>query len=69
MKPSNRISKGGTYYFADKLNELKKMQEAGNDILNLGVGSPDIAAPKLVIDTLKETASHKEASNTSPTTE
>lgn len=66
MKPSNRISKGGTYYFADKLNELKKMQEAGNDILNLGVGSPDIAAPKLVIDTLKETASHKEASQYQP---
>ena len=42
------------------------MQEAGNDILNLGIGSPDIAAPKLVIDTLKETASHKEASQYQP---
>lgn len=62
MKPSNRISKIQTYYFARKLAEIRQLNEQGKTIINIGIGSPDIDTPKTVIEELKETASLEGAS-------
>jgi hypothetical protein len=59
MKPSNRIKSVSEYYFSKKLAEVKKLQEQGNDIINLGIGSPDLlphlnVLNKLAISSLQD---------------
>jgi len=39
---ASRLDKVSTYYFADKLREVARLQAAGRDIINLGIGSPDL---------------------------
>lgn len=41
------------YYFADKLAQLRALAAAGQDIINLGVGSPDLPAPEIVAKTIE----------------
>lgn len=55
LSPSNRVAKVETYYFATKLAEIACLNKEGKNIINLGIGSPDLSAPDTVIDTLKET--------------
>ena len=41
MKIADRISEVKAYYFAQKLAEIKRMDQSGKSIINLGIGSPD----------------------------
>lgn len=53
MKPhiAARAASSSNYYFADKLAEIKRMVSAGTDVINLGVGSPDLAPmPKVMTE-------------------
>ena len=54
--PSSRLDAVTTYYFADKLREIAAMQSAGRDIINLGIGSPDLPPRPEVIAALTEAA-------------
>jgi aspartate/methionine/tyrosine aminotransferase len=45
---SNRLAQTEEYYFSKKLKEVKALKEAGKNIINLGIGSPDLAPPKAV---------------------
>lgn len=56
IQPSHRLDGMKTYYFADKLAEIQKLNADGKDIINLGIGSPDIPPHPKVIDTLKISA-------------
>ncbi|MBS0011158.1 MAG: aminotransferase class I/II-fold pyridoxal phosphate-dependent enzyme [Bacteroidales bacterium] len=40
------------YYFSGKLSEIRKMISDGTDVINLGIGNPDILPPDEVINTL-----------------
>lgn len=40
---SRRLDGIGEYYFSQKLREIDEMNKEGKDILNLGIGSPDLA--------------------------
>ncbi len=52
-----RLSKVKTYYFASKLAEIDKMNKEDNvSVINLGIGSPDIEPPSVVVDKLSETS-------------
>lgn len=62
MKPSRNIANVSTYYFAKKLAEVRVLSSQGKDIINLGIGSPDIATPDSIVDTLKSAASLQGAS-------
>lgn len=53
MQASERISTIQTYYFANKLAELRSLIDQGKDIINLGVGSPDTNTPSEIIEELK----------------
>ena len=53
IKPSERIGDVKEYYFATKLAEIGGMNARGANVLNLGIGSPDLLPPKEVIDELK----------------
>lgn len=50
--PANRISQVEEYYFSVKLKEIDKLRQEGADIINLGIGNPDMAPSKITIDTL-----------------
>ena len=45
MKPANRLAFIKEYYFSKKLQEIKKMQQDGIEVINLGIGSPDLPPP------------------------
>lgn len=49
---SDRIKSVETYYFATKLKEIAAMNEAGLDVINLGIGNPDLPPPPKVLEKL-----------------
>lgn len=51
---SNRLQGIGEYYFSQKLREIAELNKQGRNILNLGIGNPDFAPPKEVMQTLME---------------
>jgi len=42
IKPANRLLEVSEYYFSKKLKEVADMNETGKNVINLGVGSPDL---------------------------
>jgi len=54
IKPSNRIKHIKPYYFAKKMAEISEMNSNGDDVLNIGIGSPDLKPDAGVISTLVE---------------
>ncbi len=62
IETAKRLEGIGTYYFADKLAQIRRMNEAGDQVINLGIGSPDMLPPAAVIERLKEAVHEPEAS-------
>jgi len=56
MEPSKRLEGVGEYYFSQKLREIDDMNKAGKQVINLGIGSPDMPPHPDVIKTLQEEA-------------
>ncbi len=56
IAPANRISDVKEYYFSTKLAEVAKLRNDGHDIINLGIGSPDLSPSKETIEALTESA-------------
>ncbi len=54
MKTSKRLEGIGEYYFSQKLREIEELNKAGKNIINLGIGSPDLPPHPEVIKTLQE---------------
>lgn len=52
IKLADRYSHISEYYFSQKLREIAQLKEQGHDIINLGIGSPDLAPPGDVIQEL-----------------
>jgi len=51
---SKRLEGIGEYYFSTKLREIDDMNKAGKNVINLGIGSPDLPPHPDVIKTLQE---------------
>lgn len=49
---SNRLEGIGEYYFSQKLREIDQLNAEGHNVLNLGIGSPDLKPPKVVEEAL-----------------
>ena len=49
IKKANRLNRVKEYYFSTKLQEIRTLIAAGKPIINLGIGSPDLAPPKTVV--------------------
>lgn len=56
MKTSKRLQGIGEYYFSQKLREIDELNKQGKQIINLGIGSPDLPPHPDVIKTLQEEA-------------
>lgn len=54
MKTAKRLEGIGEYYFSQKLREIDGLNKAGKQIINLGIGSPDLPPHPEVIRVLQE---------------
>ncbi len=50
--PAERVNSVQEYYFSRKLKEVAEMNTAGKNVINLGIGSPDLPPSDETIDTL-----------------
>ncbi|MCU0382968.1 MAG: aminotransferase class I/II-fold pyridoxal phosphate-dependent enzyme [Cyclobacteriaceae bacterium] len=53
---ANRIASVEEYYFSKKLAEVKALDKPEKPVINLGIGSPDLAPAEPVIESLKISA-------------
>ena len=58
---AKRIQGVEEYYFSAKLREVNRLLAEGKPVLNLGIGSPDLAPDRSVIEALKSTAENEQA--------
>lgn len=56
IKPSKRTELVQEYYFSHKLRQIDEMRKSGLDIINLGIGSPDLPPAPAVIEKLSTAA-------------
>ena len=56
MKVAKRLEGIGEYYFSQKLREIEELNKQGKNIINLGIGSPDLPPHPEVIRVLQEEA-------------
>ena len=55
--PAKRLNSVKEYYFSKKLREVAQLQKSGKEIINMAIGSPDLAPPKEVLSAI-ESALH-----------
>ncbi len=53
---ANRITEIEEYYFSRKLKEISDIEKTGINIINLGIGNPDLPPSQSTIDALSESA-------------
>ncbi|WP_339866352.1 aminotransferase class I/II-fold pyridoxal phosphate-dependent enzyme [uncultured Algoriphagus sp.] len=58
---ADRVNSVEEYYFSAKLREVNQMIAEGKPVINLGIGSPDLAPDKKVTDALKSTSDNPQA--------
>ncbi|MBB4077683.1 aspartate/methionine/tyrosine aminotransferase [Lewinella aquimaris] len=63
---SDRLGDTKEYYFSTKLREIAALRAAGKDILNLGIGSPDLPPAPEVVAALTESARSEDAHGYQP---
>jgi len=59
IEPANRLNSVQEYYFSKKLKEIRQMNLDGKNVINLGIGSPDLPPSDNVISVLKNSAIQK----------
>ncbi len=54
MITADRLNTVQEYYFSKKLREVRGLVAQGKPIINMGIGSPDLAPSPLVLETLRD---------------
>ena len=52
IQPANRLNSVTEYYFSAKLREVGEMNAAGKNVINLGIGNPDLPPSEATIKAL-----------------
>ena len=58
---ADRLNTVEEYYFSKKLREVNALIKAGNPILNMGIGSPDLPPDPSVLDAMQQSLSDSKA--------
>ncbi len=61
IEAANRLELIEEYFFSAKLREIKRLTDQGKPIINLGIGSPDLAPHPDVIEELQQSAAKNDA--------
>src|SRR5690606_25667039 len=56
IEPAQRAKQAREYYFSVKLGEVRKLISQGHDVINLGIGSPDMMPSPATIEALIQSA-------------
>ncbi|WP_029905826.1 pyridoxal phosphate-dependent aminotransferase [Prevotella sp. 10(H)] len=64
--PADRLNTVQEYYFSKKLREVAEMNAAGQNVISLGIGSPDLPPSEETIHTLSESAAKSDAHGYQP---
>ena len=56
IQPASRIQNVQEYYFSRKLKQISEMRQKGINVINLGIGSPDLPPSGEVIEALHSNA-------------
>ena len=56
ITPATRLDSVKEYYFSIKLKQLRSLLAEGKEIINLGIGSPDLAPDGTVVQAMVDTA-------------
>ncbi len=56
ISTASRLNNIGEYYFSQKLREIETLNAQGKQIINLGIGSPDLAPHSSVVEVLEHEA-------------
>ena len=59
IKTAKRLDSIQEYYFSQKLREIAQMRAEGKEVLNLGIGSPDLPPSQETIDELSKFSNHR----------
>ena len=54
IQTADRLRSIEEYYFSKKLREVRGMVAAGQPIINIGIGSPDLPPSEAVINSFQE---------------
>ena len=54
MITADRLHSVQEYYFSKKLREVRGLMNQGKPIINMGIGSPDLAPSPQVLETLRD---------------
>ena len=68
IEPARRINQVSEYYFSKKLKEVAEMNAQGLDVINLGVGSPDLPPAEEAIEILCQSAHQSDTHGYQPYT-
>lgn len=66
MITAKRLDNVQEYYFSKKLREVAHLRAKGKNIINLGIGSPDLAPPPQVVEALNNALSSNGAHQYQP---
>lgn len=58
IREADRLQQVQEYYFSTKLREVRAMMAQGYPVINMGIGSPDLAPAPEVLQTLQEAIAH-----------
>jgi len=56
IKLANRLNDINEYYFSKKLDQIREMKNNGIEVINLGIGSPEMPPPEEIINMLISSA-------------
>jgi LL-diaminopimelate aminotransferase len=54
VEVADRLKKVEEYYFSKKLEQIAKMRASGLEVINLGIGSPDLTPPEAALKAASE---------------
>ena len=58
IKPAQRLNDIKEYYFSTKLREINELNNRGKNIINMGIGNPDLSPPENVRNALEKATKH-----------
>ena len=53
IKTAERLQTVEEYYFSKKLREVRGLMAEGRPIINMGIGSPDLAPAKSILESIQ----------------
>ncbi len=68
IQPAHRLKEVSEYYFSRKLKEIAQLNAEGENIISLGIGSPDMPPSEATIKALSQVAEQSNAHGYQPTT-